>query len=344
MTDKVSPPWGHLPAEQYLLHNWDHSSPLPPSEQTKSLIAQFLSLPTIPREWDTVIERFDGSILNLRHPTQEEITNILAPWRPQFIRLVADTLFSNRSSSVDITDDAVWVRTHYPTDNPDAAETASKRWRELVNQSDMFYTDEEIASPKRTLNDTGLFNFLEEMPWQEIVGRVLMLLPELATSVEDPYSYSRKTIAEMTKESEWDETMRKGLREWVREYNPVPTDGTRMEEWQRRVMSAYEVKKLQRSAINRGFVVADRRMFETGEPLFLMLDVNGDIVRWLRPDERDCMSFATISGSDAQRCLDEHAYFNEEENPEMCGVGEKYQLRGVYGDVLYGLGDLLSER
>ncbi|KAK0702478.1 hypothetical protein B0T21DRAFT_417021 [Apiosordaria backusii] len=344
MTDNVSPPWGHLPVEQYLLRNWDNSSPLTPSLQIKALVTKFLSLSTIPREWDVFTERHDGSTLDLHLPTPEEITTILVPWRPQSIRIVANTLCSNTSSCVDLTDDAVWVRTYYPSESHDAQESARKRWIKLLRSSDMFFHRDHISS--LTLNDAGLFNFPDDVTPQEIVDKVLMLLPELATSTIEQDRYSRKTIAEMTKNSDWDmdERLRKELKEWV-DYNPIPAvegESASVEEWEKQVMNTYGVKKLQRAVMNRGFVVADKHMFDTGEPLFLMLDINGHIVRWARLDP-GCAGFQEISGMDNRACVEESLYWDEEYY-EQCGVGERYRLKGQYGGVLYGLGDVLSPK
>ncbi|RYP45798.1 hypothetical protein DL768_007917 [Monosporascus sp. mg162] len=47
---EVSPAWGSLPAEQFLIRNWDPASSLAPEEQRRTLIRAFLAMENVPAE------------------------------------------------------------------------------------------------------------------------------------------------------------------------------------------------------------------------------------------------------------------------------------------------------
>ncbi|KAK3690175.1 hypothetical protein B0T22DRAFT_481350 [Podospora appendiculata] len=140
--DKLTKPWGFLPAEQYLIRNWDTASPLSPAAQRASLIKAFLAEDSIPASYAFAARDDTPS----RIPTEDEIAIILTPWRPLKIRTIACMIWMSYRH------DLIILRTCY-------GEEEDEKLREWLK------IDEERY----------VFGGLEAGGWQGVLG----LLPEL---------------------------------------------------------------------------------------------------------------------------------------------------------------------
>ncbi|KAF6233162.1 hypothetical protein HO173_008706 [Letharia columbiana] len=144
-SEEISPPWGTIPAEIYLLNNYDPQSPLPPSEQAKILISSYIQ----------------SGQRQARYPPppppalgpQELI--FLKAWRPLSIRHLATDPGQIGN---------VWLRTFYGPGS-DAKHAA------LISHIDL---DNAIDKEERLLDDRLLYGRLEGK-WNGL----LELLPEL---------------------------------------------------------------------------------------------------------------------------------------------------------------------
>ncbi|KXX72850.1 hypothetical protein MMYC01_210576 [Madurella mycetomatis] len=80
-SETAAPAWGALPVEQYLIRNWDHSSELSTEEQRRQLVEAYID--------EGVLDLELLSSPPSRVPTDAEVADILAPWRPQKLRRIA---------------------------------------------------------------------------------------------------------------------------------------------------------------------------------------------------------------------------------------------------------------
>ncbi|KAB8225853.1 hypothetical protein BDV33DRAFT_187178 [Aspergillus novoparasiticus] len=147
------PRWGELPVKQYLIRHWDNAVPEPSDQQRVRLVRQFLDLDEIPQKWFPTQE---GDPLP-RTPTEEEIDTILNPWRPADLRRRAWHIYTR------ITDEPIFLRTHYDPEDDERME----RW---TSASEEF----EDQAWWACLNNAELYNFGSD--WQ----RVYEILPEVA--------------------------------------------------------------------------------------------------------------------------------------------------------------------
>ncbi|RYP18317.1 hypothetical protein DL765_004037 [Monosporascus sp. GIB2] len=175
---EVSPPWGSLPAEQFLIRNWDPASSLAPDEQRRTLIRAFLSMESVPPEWCSKAN--NGNIS--RVPTESEVLSILAPWRPLSLRKVAAHIWQDRPEGVII------LRTYYGNDD----EAAAKFEEWLDREMGICGSNYEEDNWWRILDDREHFN-LPDDEWH----RVFDVLPELVGYSGQP----RLPIAEMLAEA-----------------------------------------------------------------------------------------------------------------------------------------------
>ena len=139
--------------------NWDPASAQTPENQRKALIRSFLAQDKIPEEYAP--SRYHGLA---RVPSEEEIRNILTPWRPLQLRKVACFLQMNYSH------ENIILRTYYGGSAEDDAKLQD--WLDIDSESDVFFSEEALWW--RMLNDKDLFDFGSE--WE----RVFDILPELA--------------------------------------------------------------------------------------------------------------------------------------------------------------------
>lgn len=337
MDQGISPPWGALPSEQYLIvsqwdrkllhiglanlgeqRNWDSSSSLSTEAQRNSLIAAFLALPEIPATWDDVRERVaEGHPTpELQEPRPDFTERVLVPWRPMAVRSVAATAFKQASAL-----DYVWLRTHYGADG-------DARFAALLGSSQLDPMDND-----RVLDDRQLFSAPDdrETPPEESWALALSLVPELA-SPSEPFSYSRDLDSSLTDmcggDASWIDELRRKLRTNV--------EGAPEQDRVTVTVGSAESRLLQSTAFVRSVAIVDRETFETGEICVLLTDTRGNVVRWFRVPAEDAMMPDVLN---MRGQLYETEYF---EDGEKAGLGDKYRALGEMGRILYRVSDLIE--
>ncbi|GAB1317702.1 hypothetical protein MFIFM68171_07912 [Madurella fahalii] len=177
--ETVTPAWGALPVEQYLIRNWDPSSELSADEQRAELVAAYID--------EDVLDMDLLSLPPSRLPTATEIAEILAPWRPQKLRRIAAAHLNGSPHYY------YFLRTHYAGGAADDAKPRSWLDLEPLEGADISPENEWFS----VLDDAELFDFGDA--WQEVYG----VLPELAAPQPDRRFtdhgiwYARKTARDM---------------------------------------------------------------------------------------------------------------------------------------------------
>ncbi|KAF4344533.1 hypothetical protein FBEOM_1501 [Fusarium beomiforme] len=172
--DSVSPQWGSLPIEKYmLLHHeqskWDPTSTLPINQQRDQLVQAFLQ--------EDDISPFASSALGITsQDMQELIQTVLVPWRPQKLRRIAEKHLPGTGSYGNI----VVLRTYYGGINDDQKfrcwiYEAAATFEEDNPMGDLFGESDDHWW--RILDDASLFD-MGTQDWQSIYN----ILPELASS------------------------------------------------------------------------------------------------------------------------------------------------------------------
>ncbi|WXC52447.1 hypothetical protein QX201_012104 [Fusarium graminearum] len=100
--ETVSPPWGSLPVERYLLSKWDSSSDLSVDEQRGELVKAFVQENDISAFALTSAEAITTD-------RQELIQIVLVPWRSQKLRRIAKKYDPHNP----LFDTLTVLRTHY---------------------------------------------------------------------------------------------------------------------------------------------------------------------------------------------------------------------------------------
>ncbi|KAJ5106135.1 hypothetical protein N7456_002810 [Penicillium angulare] len=168
------PPWGALPAEQYLIRHWDYSPMLSAEQQRIVLVAEYCILEVIPRElYDDPTEP-----TGFRIPTQNEIAVILRPWRCDDMRKLA-WLIQLRFNQYPIL-----IRDHYDASNSHhdrmmqywmtAAAHGDKLLWAIINDERCFYFARPSDADSQHWITTGYV-----LP--EVVGPHLVRLPGFET-------------------------------------------------------------------------------------------------------------------------------------------------------------------
>ncbi|KAK3935356.1 hypothetical protein QBC46DRAFT_346698 [Diplogelasinospora grovesii] len=251
-----SPPWGAFPAEQYLIRNWDSSSPLSATGQRRELIRAFLKLDTIPQEWDTTGRGRAGTPPMERIPTEDEVRGILEPWRPLRWREAALHIWKDRY------DEAIWLCTHYGEEPESGGKF--QEWRQIDGDYDPAFEEDNVSWT--VLDDAAdVFDFGDD--W----GRVFDVLPEIAGPIQ---GWSRSLGVEVEVHP-----LQQKLHDAVRA----------AEEGDAESEAEYGIHgmELQAEAVSTFLIVADAEAWDTGRLSLLYLDAKGNIVRHSRiaPEE-----------------------------------------------------------
>lgn len=260
---------------------------------------------TIPASWDAIGRQTVNIPPLERVPTAKEVRDILAPWRPLYLRRAA--LFIWKSYD----DEAIRLRTHYGDGDDKFAE-----WREV--DRDMDPTFEEDLIPLIELNDPQIFDFGEN--W----NRVFDILPELAGPQQGYICTFEGGISHRDLLS-----IRQRLRERV----------MRAEDKEEEVECGIGME-LQFMAVQAYLIVADREAFETDKLRILYLDARGNIVRHSRlAPENVWEARGEWSGAKYR----DSQWWKEKEYFTQPGgtLGEKYKAKGEIGRILYDVEDLL---
>ncbi|KAL3444520.1 hypothetical protein BJX65DRAFT_283462 [Aspergillus insuetus] len=165
------PRWGRLPVEQYLIRNWNHTSPEQTSDQRSRLIHEYIHLDAIPKEWDPTdfgeawyepdANDTDAAFAPSRIPTEAEIETILHPWRSHDLRKKAWEIWCDKGRGY-----PVILRTYYGN-----RKEGDRKFREYMQVSDVLDARADVYA----LNDAELFNF-GSSDWRG----VFEILPEIA--------------------------------------------------------------------------------------------------------------------------------------------------------------------
>lgn len=276
--------------------------------QTQTLIQSFLRLDPIPQEWDNT-GRASDPIHPMPHPPKPtQIHQLLAPWRSLPLRQAAASLWKHRY------DEAIWLRTHYPSASGDDATFAA--WRAVDADNDPDVDDEGLKTAWTCLDDPSLFAFGAD--WR----RVFDVLPELAGPVQ---GYVRCGF----EVEERFGPLRARLRE-VR--------GGAAEREAEAEAGAVGMA-LQVLAVDSFLVVADAEAWDTGLLWLLYLDARGNVVRHSRIAPDDVMY--TRHEWIGKKFRDGRWWLNAKgrggQGMEPGGVlGDMYTARGEMGKILYG--------
>ncbi|KAL4746390.1 hypothetical protein BDW72DRAFT_210443 [Aspergillus terricola var. indicus] len=158
------PIWGQLPVEQFLIRNWDSSCPESADCQRKLL--------------DTAEHGMYPERQPKRIPTEDEIDNILRPWRSDDMRRRAWQIWCGANSEA-----PVMLRTHYGgSSNPaEGSNDDSRHGNDDVKMVEFAQCCELYAmgADWSVLNDAHLFNLGAD--WKQ----VFYILPEIAGCKRD---------------------------------------------------------------------------------------------------------------------------------------------------------------
>ncbi|KAB8067079.1 hypothetical protein BDV29DRAFT_186807 [Aspergillus leporis] len=285
-----SPRWGELPVEQYLIRHWDNTVTESPDQQRIRLVRQFLDLDEIPREWFPTQE---GEPLP-RTPTEEEISAILRPWRSADLRRRAWHIYTN------VTDEPIFLRTHYKSEDDEKMEHWACASEEFEDQAWW-----------ACLNNAHLYNFGSD--WQ----RVYEILPEIAgPSTEGPVSL--ETLL----------STRSRFKTWLSEAKQIEP-----EFWRKDPHRFIELKAagLLRAVTIRYMLLADQEAFETdGRLRLIYLDNKRNIVRETRVD---------ADGQTITDIIMAWFELTDPPELEDGITGDRYRVTGDLGRELYQLAD-----
>ncbi|KAL3494682.1 hypothetical protein BJX62DRAFT_247086 [Aspergillus germanicus] len=183
------PRWGRLPVEQYLVRNWNHTSPEPPSNQRSRLINSYIHLDAIPKEWDPTdfgeawyepdANDTDPAFAPSRIPTDAEIDLILRPWRSHDLRKKAWQIWCDKGRGY-----PVILRTDYGDRNGDG-EQGDRKFGEYMQVSDTLDARADVYA----LNDRELFDF-GSSDWR----RIFEILLEIAGCKDHQVTYDASDI------------------------------------------------------------------------------------------------------------------------------------------------------
>ncbi|RBR18933.1 uncharacterized protein FIESC28_05855 [Fusarium coffeatum] len=232
-----SPPWGSLPVERYLVSKWDPSSTLTIEQQREELVKSFLQ--------EDDISPFASSTDDT--PSTEFIQTVLAPWRPEKLRKIAQK-YDPRNP---LFEKIIVLRTYYSGDSDDEFNRWMKDATDAFEEMDPF--GGLFGEPEdrwwRILDDPSLFNTSSES-WQS----VFKVFPELAAPElgrdfnESDIGYVKDLISVMGESRDLVED----------DFEDVICDVAKIRFW---------------------LVVVDEEAFKDGELLLVFMDKKGNVVR-----------------------------------------------------------------
>ncbi|KAJ5697209.1 hypothetical protein N7488_010893 [Penicillium malachiteum] len=304
------PDLGVLPAEQWLLRNWNIDSDEAPADQRARLIKKFLMLPVIPRDlWDAADRRF-RSLSTLGK------SKVLQPWRSEEIRGVANALWTAQNRYPPM------LRNYYEPGNEDH-DLLMQHWISMGRHFNL-YNDWIV------IDDPAYFpGGIEQMAdWKN----VYMTLPELAGP--------ELVVSDNIEVTRWLD-----IPPWAKfrlDLFKVQLAINKLlhpELWHRDKIDMIEscAAHIHRALAYLPLILVDKQAFETGYPLLMYLDHWGNVIRQTRFDltEENLMqifedwlppSFTTEVNTDLN-----HWMWYESE------VGENYKVQDPNNVTLYQL-------
>ncbi|KAE8419871.1 hypothetical protein BDV36DRAFT_293762 [Aspergillus pseudocaelatus] len=285
-----SPRWGELPVEQYLIRHWDNAMTESPDQQRVRLVRQFLDLDEFPQEWFPTQE---GEPLP-PSPTEEDIRAILRPWRSDDLRRRAWHIYTN------VTDEPIFLRTHYESEDDEKIEHWACVSEEFENQAWW-----------ACLNNAQIYNFGSD--WQ----RVYEILPEIAGPSTEGF-VPLETLS----------SIRSHFKIWLSEAKQIEP-----EFWRKDRHRFIELKAagLLRAVATRYMLLADQEAFETdGRLRLIYLDNKRNIVRETRVD---------ADGQTITDIIMAWFELTDPPELEDGITGDRYRVTGDLGRKLYQLTD-----
>lgn len=312
----VYPPWGAFPAEQYLIRHWDAASPLSVGDQRRGLIRAFLELDAIPKEWDATGRRRDVPVA--RVPTEQEINEILVPWRPLRWREAAHHLWRHRD------DHEIWLRTHYA----EGSDAKFKEMRDIDEDYDPCFEEDERSWT--VLDNADLF----KGDWSV----ALDLLPELVGPPVNGDAYSNRLWCGFQNI----EVLRQELRESIAARLRFGAQGDEAEQLKvEDVEAGYVGMDMQVNVVFTYIFIADAEAFETDSLRLLFLDAKGVIVRESRIKVEETWEMRNYWTAYKFRETDIWSDRNRSDNSPCPRpgslLGDRYKITGDKGRALYGL-------
>ncbi|PQE18144.1 hypothetical protein CJF30_00009297 [Rutstroemia sp. NJR-2017a BBW] len=270
---EISPPWGSIPVEAYILQNWDTSSSTAPTDQLRHLVRLYIGAgyhdPLLPSPLLHLTEKliFGGQI----RPTGKFNHNLAALAYP-FSKSGGDRAWSPTGQI-----GCIWLRTDYSAESEGAHES-------LLENVDLFNT---LDDEDRLLDDEDLYDFGQE--WQ----KVLDLMPELVVSTDASNWHSSLTLlTEAEDELDKAKAYLAGgdiqgapveLIEGMRTVLPADKAGESVLQILR--------SKVHKTCVVNYILVEDSEALETQQLLLIFLDAHGRVVRSSRvpPDQAEQM-------------------------------------------------------
>jgi hypothetical protein len=172
ITQEVNPPWGTLPVERYILGRWDFNSTLSLEDQRLELVRAYI------QETDS---NSVPSLIGFASGDQKELVEtVLATWRPQKMRRIAE---KHIQDSFSFPGRFIVLRTYYGGGQKD--DEVIRQWMQQVEDE----KDDDYETPFgppddrwwRVLDDPALFDMGSE-DWTAVYN----VLPELACTQPCP--------------------------------------------------------------------------------------------------------------------------------------------------------------
>lgn len=161
-------PWGYSPVERYLIANWDPTSNLAPTDQRLALIRKYLASEPIERDGPPPSSAEPVDYMHHPHfkavappvaPTDEQIIEILMPWRDPQQRLVA--LQAGEKGN------PLWIRTCYE-------DGTEEEYEDILDGIDQ---DMAFADDYWRMLDDEIYEYGDD--WR----RILDIMPELVAGL-----------------------------------------------------------------------------------------------------------------------------------------------------------------
>ncbi|KAI6766021.1 hypothetical protein HG530_007091 [Fusarium avenaceum] len=260
-SEEVSPAWGSLPVEKYLLARWDSASTLSVTHQRDQLVQAFL------KEDDVSPFTSTFSDASLSADIQNLIDTVLVPWRPQKLRRIAEKYARDMAF-----DSIVVLRTYY---GGVGDEDRMTRW--VYDAAESF----EDSNPGQNLfgdledhwwhvlDDASLFD-TGSGDWQSVYNA----LPELATPALQR-NFNQHVV----------DSVKEEMLAILETREPEEED--------------YEDAASSAAVQGCWLLVLDEEAFKDEEMLLIFRDMKGDVIRQIsiKPDEVENLPHYRLRGS-----------------------------------------------
>ncbi|KAJ5935935.1 hypothetical protein N7454_005233 [Penicillium verhagenii] len=285
--------------------NWDNNSTMPNETQAMNLAAQFLQMQRLPFSW------WASPLESV--PTQEEVSIMLRPYRPDYLRKLASLIWGDRRGF------PILLRTWYNGENNPRDEQTMQDWLNVGLHIDGF-------SPWAVINDPACFGLIQTHPdhpddWR----RVLALLPEVAGP--DQCLVMRGDFMRFNYIPPWSVSRIRKFKDQL-----AFEKKCRPQEWFQDKEKFIEkcAACIQRVMAAMPIILCDKEAFRTGQPLLMYIDYYQQVIRQTRIAFFNEVVLNEIIIEWAMEIVTPWMWESSE-------LGEHYKVNGRMGRVLYQL-------